>query len=153
MSRRGVSNREMSPNSAIKMTAPVRSTPRSAWIASTTGDSRQHCTASCSSRSRRWRRSCCSVTARTYSWNTICWGGVGHTTSDSQRRWAAVDAVTYTYEDDRLAYGEQRFVTLGLLREVLVSIVHTEEGNHIHVISMRKATKREREIYFESIAN
>ena len=63
------------------------------------------------------------------------------------------DGVTYTYEDDRLAYGEQRFVTLGLLRELLVSIVHTEEGNHIHIISMRKATKREREIYFESIAN
>ena len=63
------------------------------------------------------------------------------------------DGLTYTYEDDRLAYGEQRLVTLGLLREVLVSILHTEEGDHIHVISMRKATKREREIYFESIAN
>ena len=61
--------------------------------------------------------------------------------------------VTYTYEDDRLAYREQRFVTLGLLRQVVVSIVHTEEADHIHVISMRKATKREREIYFESIAN
>lgn len=61
--------------------------------------------------------------------------------------------ITYTYEDDRLAYGEQRFMTLGLLREIVVSIVHTEEGNHIHVISMRKATKREREIYFDSIAN
>ena len=61
--------------------------------------------------------------------------------------------VTYTYKDDRLAYGERRFVTLGLLREIVVSIVHTEDGDHIHVISMRKATKREREIYFESIAN
>jgi len=61
--------------------------------------------------------------------------------------------VIYTYEDDRLAYGERRFVTLGLLREIVVSIVHTEDGDHIHVISMRKATKREREIYFESIAN
>ena len=63
------------------------------------------------------------------------------------------DGVTYTYEDDRLAYGELRFVTLGLFREIAVSIVHTEEGEHIHVISMRKATKRERKIYFESIAN
>ena len=65
----------------------------------------------------------------------------------------AFGGVTYTYEDDRLAYGEQRFVTLGLLREVVVSIVHTEDGDDIHVISMRKAAKREREIYFESIAN
>jgi hypothetical protein len=63
------------------------------------------------------------------------------------------DGVTYTYEDDRLAYGEQRFVTLGLLREVVVSVVHTEDGDDIHIISMRKATKRERGIYFESIAN
>jgi uncharacterized DUF497 family protein len=27
--------------------------------------------------------------------------------------------LTYTYEDDRLPYGEQRFVTLGLLEGVL----------------------------------
>jgi uncharacterized DUF497 family protein len=63
------------------------------------------------------------------------------------------EGVTYTYEDDRVAYAEQRFVTLGLLREIVVSIVHTEEGEHIHIISMRKATKRERTIYFESIAH
>jgi hypothetical protein len=63
------------------------------------------------------------------------------------------EGVTYTYEDDRLRYSEQRFVTLGLVREIVVSIVHTEEDDQIHVISMRKATKREREIYFESLAN
>ena len=63
------------------------------------------------------------------------------------------DGVTYTYEDDRLPCGEERFVTLGLLREVVVSMVHTEEADHIHIVSMRKATKREREIYFESITN
>ena len=61
--------------------------------------------------------------------------------------------MTYTYEDDRLAYAEQRVVTLGVLREIVVSIVHTEEGEHIHIISMRKATRRERKIYFESIAH
>jgi len=65
----------------------------------------------------------------------------------------AFPGLTYTYEDDRLAYGERRFVTLGLLREIVVSIVHTEDDDHIHVISMRKATKRERKMYFESIAN
>ncbi|MGH7333004.1 MAG: BrnT family toxin [Candidatus Rokuibacteriota bacterium] len=69
---------------------------------------------------------------------------------DAERMFAGV---TSTYEDDRLAYREQRVVTLGLLREMVVAIVHTEEGDHIHVILMRKATKREREIYFESIAN
>jgi uncharacterized protein len=63
------------------------------------------------------------------------------------------DGVTFTYEDDRIAYAEQRFVTLGSLRGTVVSIVHTEHDDHIRVISMRKATKREREIYFQSISN
>jgi uncharacterized DUF497 family protein len=35
------------------------------------------------------------------------------------------DGVTYTYEDDRFDYGERRFVTLGILNGVVVSIVHT----------------------------
>ena len=61
--------------------------------------------------------------------------------------------VTFTYEDDRFPYGEQRLVTLGLLRGVVVSIVHTEQKDHLHIISMRKATKREREIYFKTISN
>ena len=59
--------------------------------------------------------------------------------------------VTYTFEDDRFAYSEQRFVTLGLLAGVPVSIVHTETQHEIRVISFRKATKREIEIYFRSI--
>jgi hypothetical protein len=37
-------------------------------------------------------------------------------------------------------------VSARVLREVVVSIVHTEEGEHIHIISMRKATRRERKI-------
>lgn len=44
------------------------------------------------------------------------------------------EGATYTYEDDRLRYDEQRFVSLGLLREIAVSIVHTEENDHIHII-------------------
>ena len=58
---------------------------------------------------------------------------------------------TYTFEDDRFTYGEQRFVTLGLLQGVFVSIVHTETEDEIHVISFRKATKREAEILFRNI--
>jgi uncharacterized DUF497 family protein len=62
------------------------------------------------------------------------------------------DGVTFTYEDDRITYGEQRAVTLGLLNGILVSIVHTEQSDHIRVISMRKATKHEREIYIQNIS-
>ena len=63
------------------------------------------------------------------------------------------DGTTYTYEDDRFSYGEQRLVTLGLLGGVPVSIVHTETDHEIRVISFRKATKREAKIYFSEIEN
>jgi uncharacterized DUF497 family protein len=61
------------------------------------------------------------------------------------------EGLTFTFEDDRFEYGEQRFVTLGLLNGIPVSIVHTETADHIHVISFRKATKNEQIIFFENI--
>ena len=61
------------------------------------------------------------------------------------------DGATFTFEDDRLRYEEQRFVTLGLLEGVPVSIVHTETKDRFHVISFRKATKRETTILFQSL--
>lgn len=59
------------------------------------------------------------------------------------------EGLTYTFEDDRLSYGEQRFVTLGWLEGAPVSIAHTETLARIHVISFRKATRRETNILFE----
>lgn len=56
---------------------------------------------------------------------------------------------TVTIEDMRYEYGEARFITLGLLRDTVVVIVHTEEINRIRVISMRKANKHEEQSYFE----
>jgi len=56
---------------------------------------------------------------------------------------------TFTFEDDRFAYDEQRFVTLGLLDGLAVSIVHTETPSQIHVISFRKATRNEEKILFK----
>ena len=63
------------------------------------------------------------------------------------------DGLTYTFEDDRFSYSEQRFVTLGLLAGVTVSVVHTENDHEIRIISFRKATKRESQIYFNAIQN
>lgn len=57
---------------------------------------------------------------------------------------------TFTFEDDRFDYGEQRFITLGLLNGTPVSIVHTETTDRMHVISFRKATKNEQIIFFKS---
>jgi uncharacterized DUF497 family protein len=58
---------------------------------------------------------------------------------------------TFTFEDDRIDYDEQRFVTLGFLGGVAVSIVHTETPTVIRVISFRKATQREEAILFQSL--
>ena len=60
--------------------------------------------------------------------------------------------LTATYEDDRFRYDEQRFVTLGLLNGVAVSIVHTEQRDIIRVISFRQATQHETDFLFQNIA-
>jgi uncharacterized DUF497 family protein len=60
---------------------------------------------------------------------------------------------TFTYEDDRFAYREQRFITLGLLDQTLVTIAHTECNNEIRIISMRRDTKHEQFIFFQNLSN
>ena len=61
------------------------------------------------------------------------------------------DGQTFTFEDDRFVYREQRFITLGFLGGVAVTLVHTETIDHIHIISFRKATRNEETILFKSI--
>jgi uncharacterized DUF497 family protein len=58
---------------------------------------------------------------------------------------------TFTFEDDRRDYGEQRWVTLGLLREKVVIIVHTESEDEIRIISMREANKDEQRLFFSNL--
>lgn len=59
--------------------------------------------------------------------------------------------LTFTFEDARFRYDEKRYITVGLLRGKPVCIVHTEHANQIRIISFRKATCREAEIYFEEV--
>ena len=58
---------------------------------------------------------------------------------------------TFTFQDDRFAYDDQRFVTLGFLAGMVVSLVHTESSSRIHVISFRKATRNEEAILFKNL--
>ena len=60
--------------------------------------------------------------------------------------------VVITILDNRFSYGEDRWFSLGLLDDVVVAIAHTDRKNHIRIISMRKATKHESQIYFSQIA-
>jgi uncharacterized DUF497 family protein len=48
-------------------------------------------------------------------------------------------------------YGEERFVTFGILDGRVVAVVHTETEDLIRIISIRKATKYEEKAYFSKI--
>ena len=60
---------------------------------------------------------------------------------------------TFTFEDDRFAYDEQRFMTLGFLGGIVVSIAHAESPTRIRVISFRKATRNEETILLQALQN
>lgn len=46
------------------------------------------------------------------------------------------EGLTFSYEGDRFDCGEQRFITLGLLAGVPVSIAHTESDDEVRDISL-----------------
>jgi uncharacterized protein len=49
--------------------------------------------------------------------------------------------------DDRIDYGERRFVVLGIYDGEVLSVVVTERNGDIRLISARKANRHEREKY------
>jgi uncharacterized DUF497 family protein len=58
---------------------------------------------------------------------------------------------TVTRLDDRVEYGERRFLTLGLLKGEVVAIIHTETNEVVRLMSVRKASKNEENIYFKEV--
>jgi len=66
---------------------------------------------------------------------------------------AVFAGITFTFEDDRFDYEEQRFITLGILAGKVVVIAHTERDDKVRIISMRKATKYEQKLYFQGFTN
>ena len=54
---------------------------------------------------------------------------------------------TLTVEDDRQDYGEDRFITIGFLDATMVVLVWTPRAGTHRIISMRKASERERTLY------
>ena len=58
---------------------------------------------------------------------------------------------TFTFEDNREDYGEQRWVTLGLSGMNVMVIVHSESEDEIRVISMREANDDEQHLYFANL--
>ena len=64
----------------------------------------------------------------------------------SSNKWAGSSNL-----DDRLDYGEERFVTFGILEGRVVVVVHTENDNSLRIISIRRATKYEEKTYFSEL--
>jgi uncharacterized DUF497 family protein len=60
-------------------------------------------------------------------------------------------SATVTFEDRRFEYGEQRFITLGMLRAKVVVIATAETDEEVRLISMRKAERHEEEIYYANV--
>ena len=56
-----------------------------------------------------------------------------------------------TVEDTREDYGEPRYVALGLLAGIVISVVYTERNDQLRIISIRKALKDETRCYFSQI--
>jgi uncharacterized DUF497 family protein len=63
---------------------------------------------------------------------------------------AVFDEPMLTREDDRVAYGEQRLVSLGWLKDRVVVLVWTDRENSPHLISCREAKTHEQEAYFRA---
>jgi uncharacterized DUF497 family protein len=61
------------------------------------------------------------------------------------------DGYTLTIEDDRFDYGEQRFVSFGIMYGHVIAVVHLENEEVIRIISARKATKNEQKEYFKQV--
>lgn len=57
---------------------------------------------------------------------------------------------TLSWIDRRFDYGEQRTISIGLIREVVaVAVVHTDRAGKIRMISARLASRHERRLYDE----
>jgi len=70
-----------------------------------------------------------------------------HRGLDLKRAGEVFDGAHITIEDDRVDYGEARFITIGLLDERMVVLVWTWRGENLRVISIRKANEREQKRY------
>lgn len=59
-----------------------------------------------------------------------------------------------TFLDQKKEYGEDRWVGIGWLSDMLAVVVYTEpDGETVRIISARKANRHEQDIYREEIRN
>jgi uncharacterized protein len=57
------------------------------------------------------------------------------------------DTFAVEYTDDRMDYGEDRFIHIGMAAGQLLTVVFTERADSTRIISARRSTKYEEELY------
>jgi uncharacterized protein len=75
-----------------------------------------------------------------------------HGVSFAQATGAFRDPFAVEWIDDRRAYGEERIILLGMHDGQILTVVYTERNARIRIISARRATKHEQDIYFRQNA-
>ena len=53
------------------------------------------------------------------------------------------------FKDTRKDYGEKRFITIGKVKNLILTVVYTIRNTAKRLISARRASKKEREYYFK----
>ncbi len=69
-----------------------------------------------------------------------------------QAVWAFRDPFAVEWIDERHDYGEERVALLGRANDLILVIVYAERNDRIRIISARRATRHEREIYIRENA-
>jgi uncharacterized protein len=55
--------------------------------------------------------------------------------------------------DDLIAYGEERWKTIGLIRSQFFAVIYTQRGNVYRIISARRATSHEQQNYLQQTSS
>ena len=70
----------------------------------------------------------------------------------NRRRRRFNDKFAVEWIGERENYGEERSVLLGMTGSLLLYVASTERGTNIRIISARRATKHEQDIYYRQNA-
>ncbi len=64
------------------------------------------------------------------------------------------DDTVITALDNRKSYGEDRYISIGMITDIfIIVVVHTNRNGKLRIISARRANERERRKYYEFIKN
>ena len=72
--------------------------------------------------------------------------------SFEQATFAFKDAFSVEWIDEREAYGEERSILLGIVTGQVLTVVYTERGERIRIISAWRAARHEQDYYYRQNA-